>query len=90
MPSTESPSGPTPDRTDPIADSYAIYVTAERLQVWQYQHSISAPDGCWQLVETFDQADDPKLSVTQATFTAPTEDGYWVHAKEYDCFLGCN
>ena len=42
------------------------------------------------LPETFDQADEPKLSVTQVTLTAPTEDGYWVYTKEYDCFLGCN
>ena len=90
MSSTESPPGPTPDRTDPIAGSYAIYVTTERLHVWQYQHSMSAPEGDWQFVETFDRGDEPKLSLTQATLTAPTDDSYWVYAKEYDCFLGCN
>jgi len=46
--------------------------------------------GGWELVETFDQGDNPQFSLTQATLTAPNEDGYWVYAKEYDCFLGCN
>jgi len=90
MSSTESPPEPKPDRTDPIPDSYAIHVTAERLVVWQYQHSISAPEGGWELVETFDQGDNPQFSLTQATLTGPNEDGYWMYAKEYDCFLGCN
>jgi|AntRauMinimDraft_4_1070384.scaffolds.fasta_scaffold01770_3 hypothetical protein len=36
---------PAPDKTDPIPDSYAIYVTGSALHVWQYRHSIFEPDG---------------------------------------------
>lgn len=87
--STEPPE-PTPNRTDPIPESYGIYVSEERIHVWQYRHNVSEPDGEWQFVETFRQADQPRLSVEQATLTAPTADGYWIYSTAYDCVRGCN
>lgn len=90
MASTNSPPGPTPDRGSPIADSYAIFVTPESLQIWQYRHSMADPEGTWGFVERFDQHDAPQFSLTHATLTVPDDDGYWVYAKDYDCILGCD
>lgn len=85
-----SPSAPTPERSQPIPDSYAIFVTETALHIWQYRHSISEPEGEWEFVETIAQADEPQLSLTQASLTPPDDEGYWVYAIEYDCSLGCD
>jgi len=79
----------SPDRSEAIPESYAVYVTDRQIQVWQYRVDVSAPDGKWHFVETLDRADDPRLSVDHATLMPPTADGYWIHCKSYDCELDC-
>jgi hypothetical protein len=81
--------GPTPERTDIIPESYAVYVTAEWVHVWQYRANISEPEGTWYSVETLDRKNDPKLSLDHATPMPPTPDGYWIYSRTYDCELNC-
>lgn len=78
-----------PDRSEVIPDSYAVYVTDRQIHVWQYLVTVSAPDGEWNFVETLDHDDDPRLSVSYATLTPPTDDGYWIYSTSYDCELDC-
>ncbi|MBB6647643.1 hypothetical protein [Halobellus ruber] len=80
---------PKPDRGDVIPESFAVYVTAEWVHVWQYRVNVSEPDGAWYFVETLDRANDPKLSMDHASPTAPTPDGYWIYSRTYDCELDC-
>lgn len=79
----------SPDRNDVISDTYAIYVDDEHIDVWQYRINVSEPDGEWYFVETLDRDNDPKLSLEYAALTSPTEDGYWIYSKSYDCELDC-
>ena len=80
---------PTPARTDVIPESYAVYVTAERVCVWQYRVTLSERDGTWQFVETLDRDNDPKLALSHATPMPPGPEGYWVYSRTYDCELDC-
>jgi hypothetical protein len=89
MGSSTSQRGPTPERSDVIAGSYAIYSDKRGISVWQYRVDISAPDGEWRFVETFDHGEDPKLTLEHATLTTPSEGGYWIYSKSYDCELDC-
>ena len=76
---------PTPDRTDVIPESYAVYVTEEWVHVWQYRVNISEPEGTWCFVETLNRENDPKLSLDHASPLAPTPDGYWIYSRTYHC-----
>lgn len=80
---------PTPERSDVMAGSYAIHSDEQRIEVWEYRVDISAPDGEWHFMETFDHEKEPKLTLEYATLTSPVEDGYWVYSKSYDCELAC-
>ena len=80
---------PTPERTDAIPESYAVYVTTEWINVWQYRVNLSEPEGAWYFVESLDRANDPKLSLDHATPTAPTPEGYWIYSRTYSCELDC-
>jgi hypothetical protein len=79
----------TPERSDAIPDSYAVYVESQHIYVWQYRVNVSSPDGEWYFVETLDRDDNPKLSMEHATPMAPTADGYWIYSRSYDCELDC-
>ncbi len=50
---------------------------------------MAAPEGEWQLVETLDQDNAPRLSLDYATVQAPDDDGYWIYSKSYDCAMDC-
>lgn len=89
MGSSTARRGSPPERGDVIAGSFAIHSNERRIGVWQYQVDISAPDGEWRFVETFDHDDDPKRTLGHATLTAPSEGGYWMYSKFYDCKLDC-
>ena len=89
MGSSTARRGSPPERSDVIAGSFAIHSNERRISVWQYHVDISAPDGEWRFVETFDHGEDPKLSLEHATLTAPSEGGYWIYSKSYDCELDC-
>ncbi len=80
---------PTPNRTDVIPESYAVYVTAEWVHVWQYRITVSEPDGEWYFAETLDRDNDPKLSLDHASPMPPTPEGYWIYSRTYNCELDC-
>jgi hypothetical protein len=65
-----------PPREEARPESFAIHVTSDYVQVWQYRASISEPEGEWNHVETLDQANGPRLSLEYAALEAPTDDGY--------------
>ncbi|WP_251328559.1 hypothetical protein [Haloplanus pelagicus] len=81
--------GPNPEQTDVIEGSYAIHSNKRGISVWQYCVDISAPDGEWRFVETFDHGEDPKLTLEHATLATPSEGGYWIYSRSYDCKLDC-
>jgi len=90
MAAESSPSGSvSPPRTDIQHETFAIHVTDEYVTVWQYRITMGAPDGEWQLVETLDQDNAPRLSLDYATVHAPQDDGYWIYSKSYDCAMDC-
>ncbi|MFD1599651.1 hypothetical protein [Halobellus rarus] len=80
---------PTPERGDVLPDSYAVYVGAERINVWQYRVNISERDGAWYFVESLDREQGPKLSMDQASPMPPSAEGYWIYSRTYDCELDC-
>jgi hypothetical protein len=80
---------PTPERTDVIPDSYAVYVTDEWVHISEYRVSVSEPDGAWYPVETLDRDNEPKLSLDHATPMPPESDGYWIYSRTYNCELNC-
>ncbi|MEF8843155.1 MAG: hypothetical protein V5A62_16270 [Haloarculaceae archaeon] len=79
----------TPNQTDAIPDTYAIYVDDEQIHLWQYRVEVFEPDGQWYFVETLDRDNDPELSLEYATPMAPTAGGYWIYSRSYDCELDC-
>jgi hypothetical protein len=84
---TTTPSGP--ERDDVIPGSCAVHVTDRRVRVWEYSVDVSAPDGAWESVESFDRDAGPTLTLEGATPTAPAPDGYWLYARSYDCERDC-
>jgi hypothetical protein len=80
----------SPDRTDVIPESYALYVDDRHVHVWQYRHTLAARDGEWYYEETLELADGVRLSLEYATPTPPSGDGYWVYSRSYACELDCN
>jgi hypothetical protein len=89
MAAETDPPEPTPPRTDVIPESYAIYVTADWVYVWEYRVNISEPDGKWDFVERLDQATEPKLSMDHASPMPPESEGYWIYSRTYECELDC-
>lgn len=79
----------SPNRSDIIPETYAIYVNDQHVHVWQYRVSISEPDGEWNFVETLDRDDEPELSLEYTTPMPPSSDGYWLYSKTYNCELDC-
>jgi hypothetical protein len=82
-------SKPSPDRTDVIPETFAIYVTDQYVQVWQYRIGLSRPNGEWVFVETLNRDDEPRLSLEYAQPMPPASEGYWIYSKSYDCELDC-
>ncbi|QAU11917.1 hypothetical protein EKH57_03670 [Halorubrum sp. BOL3-1] len=82
-------SGPVPERSDAVPDSYAIHVDDRGVDVWQYRVDVRDPDGSWRFVETHDTKDDLRVSLGFATPTPPTDEGYWVYSRTYDCETDC-
>ena len=80
---------PTPDREEAVPDSFAIHVDDERIDVWQYRVDIGNPDGSWRFVETHGVEDDLRVSVDLATLTQPSDGGYWIYSRTYDCETDC-
>lgn len=89
MGNSASHPGPEPERAEAIPKSYAVYVTEQRIAVWQYRVDIGAPGGTWRFVETLTREDDPRLSLDHAMLHPPGADGYWIYSKSYDCQLEC-
>jgi len=85
---TDTPE-PTPARTDVIPESYAVYVTAEWVYVWQYRVNIAEPDGEWYFIERLDRDTDPKLSLDHASPMPPESEEYWIYSRTYSCELDC-
>ena len=81
--------GPTPNRDAVVPDSYAIRVDDRGVDVWQYRVDLEEPGGAWQFVETHDAEDDLRVSLELATLTPPSENGYWVYSRTYDCETDC-
>ena len=75
---------PTPERTDVIPESYAVYVTDEWVHISQYRVNVSEPDGAWYPVETLDRDNEPKLSLDHATPMPPASDGSCIHRRTYN------
>lgn len=86
----EMPNGPTPPRDEVVPDHYAIRVTDEWLQVWQYRDRGLDPGGEWHHVQTLLPDEDTRLSVEWARPESPTDDGYWVYCRSYECQRGCD
>ncbi|ELZ33163.1 hypothetical protein C472_14662 [Halorubrum tebenquichense DSM 14210] len=80
---------PAPERSNAIPDSYAIYVNDQGVDVWQYRVDVRDPDGSWRFVETHDAEADLRVSLDLATLTPPSDEGYWVYSKTYDCETNC-
>ena len=80
----------SPPRDHAAPDSYAIHVTADRINVWQYRVTVAEQDGAWNHVERLDRPKDPRLSLEYAELKAPTADGYWLYSRTYDCTLECD
>lgn len=80
---------PRPDRSEAIAGSYAIHVSDRGATVWQYRVDIAAPGGQWCFVEALARDADPTLALEHATLTRPSDGGYWVYSRSYDCELDC-
>jgi hypothetical protein len=80
----------SPDRTDVMPDSYALYVDDQHVHVWQYRHTLAERDGEWYHEETLDRDDGVRLSLAYATPTAPSAEGYWIYSRSYDCELDCD
>lgn len=60
---SSSPESVSPPRTDIQHETFAIHVTDAYVTVWQYRITMAAPDGQWQLVETLEQDNAPRLSL---------------------------
>ena len=86
---SQPPEAARPPRDDPLPESYALRVTDGEVHVWQYNPTISEPEGEWQYVETIDQVNAPRFTLEYATLTAPAGDGYWLYSKSYDCAMDC-
>ena len=80
---------PAPNRDSAVPDSYAIRVDDQGVDVWQYRVDLEEPDGAWRFVETHDIEDNLRVSLDLATLEPPTEDGYWVYSRTYDCETDC-
>ena len=81
--------GPTPNRDTAVPNSYAIRVDEQGVDVWQYRVDLEEPGGAWRFVETHDSEDDLRVSLELATLTPPSENGYWVYSRTYDCETDC-
>ena len=78
-----------PERTNVVPDTYAIYVNGRSVDVWQYRVDLDEPDGDWRFVETHGAEDDLRVSIDLARLTPPSENGYWVYSRTYDCETDC-
>jgi hypothetical protein len=87
--STESAPDVSPERDDVQPESYAVYVDEEAIHVFQYRVTLAERDGEWYFLETLARADDPRLSLDFATPRPPSDGGYWIYSKSYDCRLDC-
>ncbi|ERH02761.1 MAG: hypothetical protein J07HN6_00801 [Halonotius sp. J07HN6] len=90
MSSESQPPATRPPRTDVLPESYALRVTDDEVRVWQYNPTISEPEGEWQAIETIDQANAPRFTLDYATLATPDGDGYWIYSKSYDCAMDCD
>jgi len=72
-----------------MVGSYAVYVDAQSIHVWEYCVNVSEPDGEWTFIETLDCDGEPRLSLAYAALAAPDPDGYWIYSGSYDCELDC-
>jgi len=79
----------TPNRDTAVPDSYAIHVNDGGVDIWQYRVNLEEPGGAWRFVESHDPEDDLRVSLELATLTPPSESGYWVYSRTYDCETDC-
>lgn len=79
----------TPPRNKAVPKSYAIFVGNNHIDVWQYRVSVSALQGEWHHVETLDQTENPRLDLEFAELQWPSDEGYWVYSKSYNCAFDC-
>ena len=89
MSSESQPPATQPPRNDVLPESYALRVTDANVQVWQYNPTISDPEGEWQFVETIAQDNSPRFALDYAMLETPDDDGYWIYSKTYDCAMDC-
>jgi len=80
---------PAPKRDTVVPGSYAIYVDDRGVDVWRYRVDLEDPDGDWRFVETHGAEDGLRVSLELAVLTPPSEDGYWVYSRTYDCETDC-
>ena len=86
---SQPPEAARPPRDDPLPASYALRVTDDEVHVWQYNPTISEPEGEWQYVETIDQATAPRFTLEYATLTAPAGHRPWISSNAYDRATAC-
>lgn len=86
---TRPSTGKLPSRDDVMPESYALHISEETINVWQFRPTMTDPAGDWHHVETLNQNNTPRFTLEYAIIEDVDSSEYWIYTKSYECKLDC-